>query len=122
MLIRHLSRGFHTTRLVRDKPTTLTNIFAGGIPPPVQVSSITPEGIQLEDGIVIPSACIFLEGKVFLWDVPLSLWSGWTKDHLEIFEVSVPKPGKHPNVRHNNGHRLNVPLPRDLAVWNGTKN
>jgi NADH dehydrogenase [ubiquinone] 1 alpha subcomplex assembly factor 3 len=68
-------------------------MLADGIPPPVQVSSITPDGIQLADGLVIPSACIFLEGKVFLWDVPTSLWTGWSKNHFEIFEVVVPKPG-----------------------------
>jgi hypothetical protein len=36
-----------------------------------------------------------LNGKVFLWDVPEKLWEGWTKDHFEIFEAVVPKPGKY---------------------------
>ena len=90
-----LSRTLYTTQPVRNEPTVLTNILAGGIQPPVQVSCITSDGIQLADGLVIPSACIFLEGKVFLWDIPSSFWSGWTKDHLEIFEVVVPKPGRY---------------------------
>jgi len=69
-------------------------MLAGGIPPPVQVSSITSDGIQLADGLIIPSACIFLGGKVFLWDVPSSLWAGWSKEHLEIFDVVQPRPGE----------------------------
>jgi len=83
---------FHTSSVTLS--STFTNILADDNPPPVQVSSITHEGIQLADGLVISSACIFLEGKVFLWDVPESLWAGWGKDHFEIFEVVVPKPGE----------------------------
>jgi len=70
-----------------------TNMLAGDIPPPVQVSSITSAGIQLADGLVLPSACIFLDGKVFLWDVPPRLWDGWGREHWNVFEVVVPKPG-----------------------------
>lgn len=90
-------RAFSTNTIRRDAsrtPTSLTNILADGIPPPVQVSSITPSGILLADGLILPSACIFLNGKVFLWDVPEKLWAGWTKDHFEIFEAVVPKPGQ----------------------------
>jgi NADH dehydrogenase [ubiquinone] 1 alpha subcomplex assembly factor 3 len=87
-------RPFHTNAVIRnDRPTVFTNILAGDTPPPVQVSSVTPDGIQLADGLVIPSACIFLEGKVFLWDVPSTLWTGWSQEHFEIFEVVAPKPG-----------------------------
>jgi hypothetical protein len=34
-----------------------------------------------------------LEGKVFLWDVPSTLWQGWGEEHLEIFEIVAPRPG-----------------------------
>ena len=71
--------------------TGFTNILAA---PPVQVKSITNEGIQLLDGLSIPSACIFLEGQVYLWSVPTTLWDGWGKEQLEIFETVLPKPGK----------------------------
>ncbi|KZT29359.1 hypothetical protein NEOLEDRAFT_1128080, partial [Neolentinus lepideus HHB14362 ss-1] len=77
---------------LRENHAPFTNILASEVPPPVQVSQITPEGIHLADGLIIPSACIFLEGKVFLWDVPQSLWNGWSKDRFEIFETVVPKP------------------------------
>src|ERR1700691_6174574 len=83
-------RTFHT---VPTQRSSFTNMLASDNPPPVQVSSITPSGILLADGLIIPSACIFLEGKVFLWDVPEKLWEGWTKDHFEIFEAVVPKSG-----------------------------
>lgn len=75
--------------------SSFTNILADVNPPPVQVNSITSEGIQLLDGLLIPSACIFLEGQVFLWDVPNTLWDGWGKEHLDIFETVLPKPGKY---------------------------
>ncbi|KAJ7368843.1 hypothetical protein DFH08DRAFT_947732 [Mycena albidolilacea] len=39
----------------------------------VQVASLTPMGIHLEDGLLIPSMCIFLNGTVFLWDPPVSV-------------------------------------------------
>lgn len=67
-------------------------MLEGGPAPAVQVKTITPDGIQLADGLVIASACIFLDGKVFLWDVPEKQWEGWDKKHFEIFEMVVPKP------------------------------
>src|SRR4051812_45513663 len=70
-------RRIHATCTRQD--SSFTNILADENPPPVQVKSITNDGISLSDGLVIPSACIFLGGKVFLWDVPVSLWAGWTK-------------------------------------------
>jgi len=69
-------------------------MLAGDVPPPVQVNSISERGLQLADGLVLSSSCIFLEGKVFLWDAPDKLWEGWTKEHFEIFDVVVPKPGR----------------------------
>lgn len=90
-------RALSSTALRRDAsrtPTHFTNILADGIPPPVQVTSITPSGILLGTGLILPSACIFLEGKVYLWDVPQNLWTGWGKEHFEVFEAVVPKPGR----------------------------
>jgi hypothetical protein len=103
MFSRLLSRSLSTTQLrpssaysVRRFATGgLENILAGDLAPPVQVKSLGPNGIQLADGLEIPSACIFLEGKVFLWNVPQTLWKGWDKEHFQVFETVVPKPGRH---------------------------
>ena len=91
-------RAFHTARTLRNqKWAQLTNILAGEIPPPVQVKSITPAGVLLQDGRLLPSACIFLEGEVLLWDVPPTLWKGWDESKFELFDVVVPKPGAYPS-------------------------
>ncbi len=92
------SRLFHSSTRWRslgdhDRGRGLTNILADDNPPAVQVKRITNQGIQLVDGLVLPSACIFLEGQVFLWDVPQTLWEGWGKEHLEIFDLVSPRPG-----------------------------
>jgi NADH dehydrogenase [ubiquinone] 1 alpha subcomplex assembly factor 3 len=48
-------------------------------------------------GLVLSSACIFLEGRVFLWEVPKvgshANWPGWTVEHFKLFEVVIPRPG-----------------------------
>ena len=79
------------------RSSTLTNILADDNPPPVQVASITDGAIHLVDGLAIPGACIFLEGKVFLWDVPQTLWEGWDKHHFMLFEIGRPRPGAYTN-------------------------
>ena len=88
------SRRFHQTSKRLNVPTSLNNILAGGEAPAVLIKTVSQEGIQLAEGLVIPSACIFLEGKTFLWDVPEKLWDNWTPEHFEIFDVVVPKPGE----------------------------
>ena len=90
------SRSFHAASVRRYPPNDggLTNILAGGEAPAVQVKTITANGIQLADGLVLPAACIFLNGKVFLWNVPEKTWDGWTPEHFEVFDTVVPKPGK----------------------------
>jgi len=94
------TQNFHTSGVVRD--SSFTNLLADDNPPAVQVSSISESGIQLADGLVLPGACIFLEGKVFLWDVPESTvaskireerWKGWGTDRFQLFEVVTPRPG-----------------------------
>ncbi|KAH9965776.1 DUF498-domain-containing protein [Russula dissimulans] len=86
-------RALHTARVLRNqKWSQLTNILAGEIPPPVQVKSVTTAGVLLQDGRLLPSACIFLEGEVLLWDVPPTLWKGWDERNFEVFDVVVPKP------------------------------
>jgi NADH dehydrogenase [ubiquinone] 1 alpha subcomplex assembly factor 3 len=87
-------RALHTSTVLRNqKWSQLTNILASEIPPPVQVKSITAAGLLLQDGRLLPSACIFLEGEVLLWDVPPNLWNGWDESKFEVFDVVVPKPG-----------------------------
>ncbi|KAG9317690.1 hypothetical protein JVU11DRAFT_1903 [Chiua virens] len=70
-------------------------MLASDVPPPVQVSSVGPTGIKLADGLVLAGPVVFLEGQVFLWDVPSTNngWDDWTRDHWEMFQVVVPKPG-----------------------------
>ncbi len=87
-------RELHTSTALRNqKWSQLTNILASEIPPPVQVKSITSAGLLLQDGRLLPSACIFLEGEVLLWDVPQTLWKGWDESQFEVFDVAIPKPG-----------------------------
>ena len=54
--------------------------------------AVEREGLHLEDGRIVKGPCIFLEGKVFLWNVPPA-WEGWKEEHFDIFKVVVPKPG-----------------------------
>ncbi|KAF8165753.1 NADH dehydrogenase 1 alpha subcomplex assembly factor 3 [Crassisporium funariophilum] len=93
-----LGRNIHQTRVTRDR--SFTNFLADDNPPPVQVSSISENGIVLADGLLIPGSCLFLEGKVYLWDVPEipkakgkeERWSGWSEERFQIFDVVTPKP------------------------------
>lgn len=120
-------RSFHTARVLRNqKWAQLTNILAGEIPPPVQVKSITNAGILLQDGRLLPSACIFLDGEVILWDVPPTLWKGWDESRFEVFDVVVPKPGASPLplAVHMAQRGLIVSFihflfARDIAYWYG---
>ncbi|EJD01606.1 DUF498-domain-containing protein [Fomitiporia mediterranea MF3/22] len=75
-----------------SEPTKIHNILGDGPAPPVQVRGMTAAGIELADGLILPSSCIFLDGNVFLWNVPSTLWNGWSKEQFEMFEVVVPKP------------------------------
>jgi NADH dehydrogenase [ubiquinone] 1 alpha subcomplex assembly factor 3 len=111
LVLRHstLCRGH-----VRRQSTGLTNILATGVPPPVQVDSVTQSGVRLADGLVLPSACIFLDGKVFLWDVPSSLWTGWSMDHFEIFKIVYPRPGEFSQCRYDD---LRVYSPLEILLF-----
>lgn len=115
-------RAFHTAKVLRNqKWSQLTNILAGEIPPPVQVKSITNAGILLQDGRLLPSACIFLEGEVLLWDVPPTLWKGWDESRFEVFDVVVPKPGSSPLPVHRAQRGLTtfVRSPEILLIGTG---
>lgn len=92
-IARPCSRLLHHSHPRHNQGGGFSNILEGGPAPAVQVKTITAEGIYLAGGLIIPSACIFLDGKVFLWDVPETQWEGWDKKHFEIFDVVVPKPG-----------------------------
>lgn len=95
-----VDRSLHTTVIRRDR--SFTNLLADDNPPPVQVSSLSDNGIRLADGLLIPGACIFLEGKVFLWDTPelntnmriaQEIWRAWTEERFQIFDLVTPRPG-----------------------------
>jgi len=72
------------------------SIYAEEGPPSVAVRSVSSSAIELADGLVLSSACILLEGRVFLWEVPkvdrYAKWPGWTAEHFKLFEVIVPRP------------------------------
>ncbi|KAJ1308954.1 hypothetical protein OPQ81_004637 [Rhizoctonia solani] len=89
-----LQRGrlLHTT--IARQNSALTNILGDGPAPAVQVKSAGEKGIELADGLILPGACIFLAGRVFLWDVPTpnDRWTNWGLEHFEVFDVVVPKP------------------------------
>ena len=86
-------RLLHTTCSLRsESPTKFTNILAGANALTTQVKAVEREGLHLEDGRIVKGPCIFLEGKVFLWNVPPA-WEGWKEEHFDIFKVVVPKPG-----------------------------
>jgi NADH dehydrogenase [ubiquinone] 1 alpha subcomplex assembly factor 3 len=121
------TKGFNTSRVVRD--SSFTNLLADDNPPAVQVSSISDTGIQLADGLVLPGACVFLEGKVFLWDVPESTvaskireerWKGWRKERFQLFEVIAPRPGLYLRLIFFFFLRLMLiyVLFRDTSSWN----
>ncbi|CAK5276124.1 unnamed protein product [Mycena citricolor] len=96
------TRSLHTTTRRRNPGEAhfgLTNILASDAPPPVQVSAVSEEGIMLEDGLLLTGATIFLDGKVFLWDVPERV-TDWKREHLAMFEVCVPKPGTGNDLAH----------------------
>ncbi|KAF7294225.1 DUF498-domain-containing protein [Mycena chlorophos] len=85
-------RAFSTASALRThSATSLTNILGSDTPPPTQIASVSSAGIQLEDGLLLRGASIFLDGKVFLWDVPSSV-AEWRREHLALFEVVVPRP------------------------------
>jgi NADH dehydrogenase [ubiquinone] 1 alpha subcomplex assembly factor 3 len=86
-----LTRRLSTTPVRRDR--SFTNLLADENPPPVQVSSISEDGILLADGLLLPSSCIFFDGHVFLWDVPQKLWEGWGPERFEFFEATLNRPG-----------------------------
>lgn len=93
------TRKLSTTSVRLANTKTLPNILAGGPAPPVVVKNITSQGLQLASGLVVPGPCIFLEGEVFLWDVPpADTWATLdAKDvraMFEVFEVVVPRPGE----------------------------
>ncbi|KAG9016123.1 hypothetical protein FRB93_011597 [Tulasnella sp. JGI-2019a] len=75
-----------------------TNMLSdhGAPPPPVMVKRMTDAGVELIDGLLIPRSCIFLDGRVFLWDALPPPKGGnlahLTKEMFEMFEVVVPKP------------------------------
>ena len=70
---------------------------------PIRIAKVTAKEIKLADGLVGPSPCIFLNGKVFLWNPPnidpMSAmpngkgWESWVNDIWTLFEVVVPRPG-----------------------------
>ena len=75
---------------------------------PIRIANVTPTEIKLADGLVVPSTCAFLNGKVFLWTPPpidpMSAmpngkgWESWTNDIWMLFELVVPRPGKNVQV------------------------
>jgi NADH dehydrogenase [ubiquinone] 1 alpha subcomplex assembly factor 3 len=98
-LVRALRSRANGARGVSSK-ATLPNILGGGPPPAVVVETLTPAGLRLADGTVIPGACLFIEGEVLLWDAPPMTGGAWVtlderelRERFEVFELVVPRPG-----------------------------
>lgn len=104
------ARDLHTTT-PRHGTATLPNILAGGPAPPVVVKQLTPRGLQLASGLLVPGPCIFLEGEVYLWDVPpVDAWEALgareVRAMFEVFETVVPRPGASRVIDGENGGRV----------------
>lgn len=69
---------------------------------PIRAVKVTPTGINLADGLVVPPTCIFHDGKVFVWTPPpvdpMSAmpngkgWEAWNNDVWSLFELTSPRP------------------------------
>ncbi|KAJ7837406.1 DUF498-domain-containing protein [Mycena olivaceomarginata] len=81
-------RTLHTTRPLLDRGPSLTNMLASGTPPAVQVRAFV-------DGLLLPAACIFLDGTVFLWDPPASV-TAWGVNTCEILVLGTGAEMAHP--------------------------
>src|ERR1700730_9422981 len=71
----------------------LVNMLASDVQPPIQINTVTADGILLADGLLIPSACILLDGKAFLWDPPPTGFENWKPTHFQLFASVLPRPG-----------------------------
>jgi hypothetical protein len=123
-----VDRNLHTTVIRRDR--SFTNILADDNPPPVQVSSLSDNGIRLADGLLIPGACIFLEGKVYLWDTPelnintrttQEIWRAWSEERFQIFDVVSPRPGGSP-CSNLISMFISLAACRDSTAWDRQEN
>jgi hypothetical protein len=120
--LQNLHRQIHLHQFLQNRSLNtgpLQNLFDSSTVRGIQVRNVSEAGgIELEDGLTLRSACILLGGRVFLWRTPNeinqeegkepgegirgekgALWSGWTKDDFEIFDVVVPKPGTFVHLR-----------------------
>jgi len=70
----------------------LENVLGDDFASRTLVRGMSSTGIELADGLVLPSACIFLNGQVFLWQIPGAPWRGWSKEQFEVFDAVIPKP------------------------------
>ncbi|KAM0749959.1 hypothetical protein T439DRAFT_315326 [Meredithblackwellia eburnea MCA 4105] len=71
-------------------------IQADAARPIPQVKSLSAEeGFTMSDGLIIPSPVIFINGALFMWDVPPPQemgWPGWEVEKWKLFEVVTPRP------------------------------
>ncbi|KAH8826405.1 DUF498-domain-containing protein [Flagelloscypha sp. PMI_526] len=100
-------------------PSGLWNMLESDIPLPIQVKTTGLDGIHLVDGLKIRGPCLFLEGRVWLWDVPPTVpsWGakqedqdahGWKREQFEILDTLVPKP----EILLFGTGRTTIPLPK----------
>ncbi|WFD29494.1 hypothetical protein MSPP1_000503 [Malassezia sp. CBS 17886] len=69
---------------------------------PIRIAKVTPTKIYLRSGLVLPSTCIFINGKAFVWTPPRidpqaampngGGWEAWSNDIWTLLEITAPRP------------------------------
>lgn len=96
------SSSFHSSAS-RLKDSGLTNLFDDTARPRVAVTKLNDQGFVLSDGLIVPGGVIFVDNRIFLWDVDppkvdnltgRGIWDDWKEDRLSVFETVLPRPGE----------------------------
>lgn len=99
-------RALHASPALRSGLQNIYDMDAPNDPlarPRLSVSKLTPEGLHLSDGLIVPGGVVFLDNRAFLWDVdPVKtekatgrgVWNAWGIERFRIFEAVIPRPGE----------------------------
>lgn len=98
----------------------MTNLFDDTARPRVAVTKLNDQGFHLSDGLIVPGGVIFVDNRIFLWDVDppkvdkltgRGMWDEWKEDRLSVFETVLPRPGE-TESQPNRSQELNSALQR----------